>query len=225
MRMQDRHGQLIPPSVLLPIAARFGLAQQVDRWVVQQVIDRLERQQPELAPGRFYVNITATSLVDESFVAFIAGILSPRTAPRFGIEIAESSLMLHAQPAANTVHALHDLGCGVSVDRISGRADALRFIAELPVDLLKLGPEFAQMTTDTDIAYIHAQALIGIARQLSLPVTVTGIETGEALHCARDLGAHLGQGVTIAPPAPFIVPAAPNAGGGQQAKVARGERN
>jgi Amt family ammonium transporter len=221
MRMLDAHGQLIPPSVLLPIAARFGLAQQLDRWVVQQVIDRLDCHGPELGPGRFYVNITATSLVDESFVGFVAGLLSRRTAPRFGIEIAEGSLMLHAQLAADTVRSLHDLGCGISVDRISGRADALSFISELPVGLLKLGPEFAQMRTESDIAYIHAQALIGIARQLSRPVTVTGIETGEALQCARTLGAQLGQGVAIAPPTPFIVQAGANDDGARQDQVAR----
>jgi Amt family ammonium transporter len=206
IRLTDSAGQLIPPSVLLPIAARFGLAQQLDRWVVGRVLDWLEGEHPERRRRRLYVNITASSLVDESFVDFIASRLTGRTVPALGIEIPEHAIMLHPAAGERTIHALNTLGCGVSIDRLSGRADAIEFLAGLPVSLLKLGPEFAGMTSVTDIPYVHAEAMVRIAHGLSRPVAVTGIETQDALRCTQILGAELAQGVAIAPAAPLILP-------------------
>lgn len=206
IRVADNTGQLIPPSVLLPVAARFGLAQQVDRWVVRRVLDWLDDDGPEHKRRRLYVNITTASLTDESFVDFVTARLSGRSAPTLGIEIPEPALMLHPEAAMRTIRDLDALGCGVSIDRLSGRADALELVASLPVSLLKLGPEFAGMRSVTDIAHLHAEAMVKIAHRLSRLVAVTGIETPQALHCTRLLGAELAQGVAVAPATPLIVP-------------------
>jgi len=204
LRMTDRAGQLIPPSVLLPVASRFGLAQQVDRWVVQRLLDWVDPTRASRDQPRFYVNITASTLVDESFITFLDNVLAGRAGSMLGIEIPERDIMLHSEAAERTIRALHALGCKVSIDRISGRADAIDTITGLPLSLLKLGPEFAGMTAADDIAYLHAEAMIRIAQKLSLPVAVTGIESERALLCVTKLGAEFAQGVAVAPPAPLI---------------------
>lgn len=207
LRLTDASGQLIPPTALLPIASRFGLAQELDRWVVERLLRWLEAGQAQRRRRRFHVNITASSLVDDSFVSFLADQLTEQTAPSLGIEIPERDILLHPDAAAYTVRAVHALGCAVSIDRISGRADAIEPIARLPVDLLKLGPEFALMSSADDIAYVHAEAMVRIVKRLSLPVAVTGIETEQALRCATAIGADLAQGVAIAPAITLIPPA------------------
>jgi diguanylate cyclase (GGDEF)-like protein/PAS domain S-box-containing protein len=206
LRMTGRGGQLIPPSALLPLASRFGLAQQVDRWILRRLLNWLDRGHAPQRQGRFYVNITASSLVDESFVAFLQDALADRDSSLLGIEIQERDIMLHYEAAARTIRALDARGCRVAIDRISGRAEAIDAIADLPVSLLKLGPEFSAIATVGDITYVHTEAMIRIAHKLSLPVTATGIETEYALLCVRDLGAEFAQGVAVAPPA-LLIPA------------------
>jgi len=207
LRLTDASGQLIPPTALLPIASRFGLAQELDRWVLKRLAAWLEAGGPQRLRRRFHVNITASSLVDESFVSFLADQLTERTMPALGIEIPERDILLHPEAAARTVRGLAGIGCAVSIDRISGRADAIERIAGLPVDLLKLGPELARMTCSHDIVYVHAEAMARIADRLSMPVAVTGIETEQALRCAQEIGADLAQGVVIAPAVTLIPPA------------------
>jgi len=210
IRLSDRQGKLIPPSVLLPIAARFGLAQALDQWVIRRTLSWLASRVNEPWPTRLYVNIMASSLVDESFTHFLQTVLPKSLAPRFGIEIAEANIMLHPEAARRTIRQINAMGCGVSIDRVSGRADAIALLSGLPLSLLKLSPDFSTMTADSDMTYIQAKALVRIAHKLSLPLAVTSVETRDTLACVRRLGAEFGQGVAIAPAAPLILPSEQN---------------
>ncbi len=205
LRLSDRSGQLIPPSVLLPIASRFGLAQDIDRWVIQRIVDSNRRSKAIRWAGRLYVNITASTLVDESFVEFVERALAQRSSAAPGIEIPEQAIMTHADAAERTIRGLHAIGCHISVDRLTGRVEALELLADLPVTLLKLGPEFSTMSAVDDATYLQAQAMTRIAHGLRRAVAVTAIETEQTLLCARQLGAELAQGVAIAPAAPLVM--------------------
>jgi diguanylate cyclase (GGDEF)-like protein len=213
IRLSDRRGRLIPPNVLLPIAARFGLAQALDRWVLRRVLTWLSGRADDPWPARLYVNITSSSLVDESFTHFLQAELPNKSmARRLGIEIAEASVVLHAEAACRKICQINAMGCGVSIDQITGRADSIALLSSLPVSLLKLSPDFSAMAAENDLTYIQAQALVRVAHKLSLPLAVTGIETRDTLACVKRLGAEFGQGVAIAPAAPLILPSDQDAG-------------
>jgi len=207
IRLSDRQGKLIPPSVLLPIAARFGLAQALDQWVIRRTLSWLASRVNEPWPARLYVNIMASSLVDESFTQFLQAVLPNKSmARRLGIEIAEASVMLHTEAARRTICQINAMGCAVSIDQITGRADSIALLSSLPVSLLKLSPDFSSMAAESELTYIQAQALARVAHKLSLPLAVTSVETRDTLACVRRLGAEFGQGVAIAPAAPLILP-------------------
>jgi len=207
IRLSDRQGKLIPPNVLLPIAARFGLAQALDQWVIRRVLNWLARRVNDPWPARLYVNITSSSLVDESFTQFLQAVLPNKSmARRLGIEIAEASVMLHTEAARRTICQINAMGCAVSIDQITGRADSIALLSSLPVSLLKLSPDFSSMAAESELTYIQAQALARVAHKLSLPLAVTSVETRDTLACVRRLGAEFGQGVAIAPAAPLILP-------------------
>ena len=199
LRMKDADGQLIPPTQLVRSASRYGLASALDRLIIRRVLDFLMSTDPSRRRRRLYVNITTSSILDASFASWLEDNVPAAIAPFIGIEIKESILLLHPEPARGLVAAARAIGCGVAVDHVSGAVEALSHILSLPVSLLKLSPAFSKMTAAGDITYIQADALVQIAHQASLPVAITNIETRDALRCVRQLRADFAQGVAISP--------------------------
>jgi EAL domain-containing protein (putative c-di-GMP-specific phosphodiesterase class I) len=88
---------------------------------------------------------------------------------------------------------MDDFGTGYS---------SLAYIKQFPIDTLKIDrcfvAELAQNASDIAIV----QAIIILARTLSLAVVAEGIETVEQYELLRNLGCTYGQGFYFAPPLP-----------------------
>jgi len=89
LRMLDLEGDLIFPNDFLPIAERFGLMSQIDRWVVDSAIETLG-QRPDLS---VFVNLSPSSLADKELLKFIEGRIEESKFQRFriGFEITETA--------------------------------------------------------------------------------------------------------------------------------------
>jgi diguanylate cyclase (GGDEF)-like protein/PAS domain S-box-containing protein len=67
LRLQDPGGEIIQPNRFIPVAERFGLMPQVDRWVVISALSSLKKF-PDLEP---FINISGASLGDETLLELI----------------------------------------------------------------------------------------------------------------------------------------------------------
>jgi hypothetical protein len=105
IRLKGPGGILIPPTVFLYTAERFGMAVEIDQWVTAQAIDLLERlqAQPSLALA---VNISASSLQSDVFITFLRQALTSRHVEpsRLIFEVGEAVAM------ANLERYVRDLG-------------------------------------------------------------------------------------------------------------------
>ena len=66
LRMVDDDGDLIPPATFLYVAERFGLVEEIDRWVVREARSRMRRGRGARRPATtvFAVNLSAKSIQD-----------------------------------------------------------------------------------------------------------------------------------------------------------------
>jgi diguanylate cyclase (GGDEF)-like protein/PAS domain S-box-containing protein len=204
LRLKNSDDQLIPPTRLFALASRYGLAPQLDRWIIKRISDWLLDPEPHARRRRFYVNIAGLSVMDESFVGWLQDNVPASIARFLGFEIKEADAMRHPQAAGRMITAMRSMGCGAAIDHVSGAVDALSFILCLPLTLMKLHPAFAKMSTPGEPLFIQAEALVRIAHQASLPVAVTHVESEHALDCVQRLGADFAQGVVVSPAVPLI---------------------
>jgi predicted signal transduction protein with EAL and GGDEF domain len=75
LRMVGDDGDLIPPAAFLPVAERFGLIQEIDRWVVRHAVELLARMQAAGDDVVLEVNLSAKSITDPELPAVIKGLL------------------------------------------------------------------------------------------------------------------------------------------------------
>ena len=100
-------------------------------------------------------------------------------------------------------------GASVALQNMGAERTGISYLDELRPDIVKLdrrltaGLEYEKARRDL------VGAIIAFAHELGVTVGIVGIETEGDLRCAREMGADLGQGFYLGPPAPRIQAADP----------------
>jgi diguanylate cyclase (GGDEF)-like protein len=204
------HG-LLTPDRFLPLAESAGLITTLDRAMLRRACRQARIWQDALAePPVVAVNLAAVRLADRRTVRDVLSVLEQTglTPDRLQLEITEHA----ALDAPDTLQIIRDLaGCGVGLaldDFGTGRAH-LAQLAELPghgVRTLKLPADFLRRPTNggaiaDDPARVRVfAAIIDLAHELGMSVTVEGVETAGHDELVRGLGADLAQGLHYARP-------------------------
>jgi predicted signal transduction protein with EAL and GGDEF domain len=70
LRMTGDSGKVIPLSVFMPAAERYGLMSAIDRWVVHAVFTTLANTEHR-REGQYSINLSGASVGDERFLEFL----------------------------------------------------------------------------------------------------------------------------------------------------------
>ncbi len=110
------------------------------------------------------------------------------------VEIDERILSDRMEDTAKTLDTLKSLGVGVVLDRFGSGLSSLRLLRELPFDQVKIDQDLLRHAPHEDSTAAIVHTLINLARQLSLTVAASGIETADQDSFLRNAGCHLLQG-------------------------------
>jgi diguanylate cyclase (GGDEF)-like protein/PAS domain S-box-containing protein len=197
----------VSPAAFIPIAEESGLITQLTDGVVQRACAQLrdwQRAFPAFANLHVHVNASARDVADPEFVLRVRQALQAcGLAPRhLVIELTENILMAQLSAAIGTLHALRELGVGLSVDDFGTGYSSLSHLSVLPIDSLKIDMSFVRhlRAGSKEAAVIRAIVLLGTS--LGKQVIAEGVETLAQMELLRDLGCDLGQGYYMARPLP-----------------------
>jgi diguanylate cyclase (GGDEF)-like protein/PAS domain S-box-containing protein len=198
VRMLDRGGQVLAPNRFIPIAERFGLIEQIDRWVLARAAE-LARAGRSVA-----VNISAHTLNDPATIELLQNELhTGLPAGKISFEITETAALSDIDTAREFAERLSRMGCGFALDDFGTGYGSLMHLKRLPITALKIDMEFIQnLSRDTADRHI-VQALVGIAHGLGLTTVAEGVENLETLELLRELGIDQAQGFYIGRPGPI----------------------
>lgn len=105
VRMRNEQGALISPGAFIPAAERYDLMHMVDRWVLNEAL--MQRgAQLAASPGLIVsLNLSANSLNDPAFPAFIKALIaqSPLPPERIHFEITETAAVTNFGPAVEII--------------------------------------------------------------------------------------------------------------------------
>ncbi|NJO71601.1 MAG: EAL domain-containing protein [Oscillatoriales cyanobacterium RM1_1_9] len=69
LRLRDDEGNLIPPAIFLPIAERYQLMPQVEKWVFQAFLEQLSQANSRVLENcRFAINLSEFHLINYQFI-------------------------------------------------------------------------------------------------------------------------------------------------------------
>jgi EAL domain-containing protein (putative c-di-GMP-specific phosphodiesterase class I) len=198
---------LLDPGEFVAIAEDTGLIGPIGRWVQEtacrQVLEWHE-QQPDRRPIDISVNLSARQVVHRDLADSVAEILD-RTGlepARLKLEITESVLVEESASATATLEALSELGVRLILDDFGTGYSSLAYLNRFPFDGLKIDRSFVEgLGVEQDRTAI-VEAIIGMARALSLDAIAEGLENEVQLMELRRLGCDYAQGHLFSPALP-----------------------
>ena len=198
VRMIEGDNHIIYPNAFIPAAERFGLMSKVDKWVVERVIETIGEEDG----FRTFINLSASSLRDESLLGFIENSLkgSKRISNCIGFEITEFTSITNMDRARKWMDKLRALGCRFALDDFGMGYSSFAHLVDLPVDFVKIEGSFVQ-SLDTDAASrAIVKAIVSVCQLMGKEVIAEAVETESVRKILRRLKVKYGQGNYLKPP-------------------------
>ncbi|HVQ58224.1 MAG TPA: EAL domain-containing protein [Solirubrobacterales bacterium] len=190
---------LLDPAEFVSVAEDSGLIEPIGRWVqdraCRQALD-WHRLRPDARPFDVAVNLSARQVAHRDLPQTVAEILA-RTGlepEHLRLEITESVLVEESATAISSLEALNELGVRLVLDDFGTGYSSLAYLNRFPFHALKIDRSFVDALGIEQERTAIVEAIIGMARALSLEVIAEGVESEVQLAELRRLGCDYAQG-------------------------------
>lgn len=199
LRMQAEDGTLVSPGEFLPLAERFGLLPTLDRWVVEQILDKLG-QHSDL---NVFVNLSATSLNDYSLLEYVHDRLQddPDVASHLIFEVTETAAISDRDQVYYWVQRLRELGCSFAIDDFGTGFSTFSYLRKMPVDFVKIDGSFIRNLDTDPTNQALVEAMTRVSHSLGKKVIAEWVESESVAQRLKELGVEYGQGYYYGRPA------------------------
>nr|BFE63683.1 hypothetical protein GCM10020063_082090 [Dactylosporangium thailandense] len=191
----------LEPDAFVPLAERIGVIGDLGRWVLQEASTRAALWQRRLPALQLNVNVSPRQLDDDGFAAQVLAILE-RTGFFPGnlvLEVTEGAVIGERASVAQLA-VLSNAGIRIALDDFGTGYSSLRYLARLPVDVLKLDRGFVAELDGTSRGGAVAQAVLRLGQILHLDTVAEGVESEAQARELTLLGCHKAQGFYFARP-------------------------
>lgn len=198
VRLWDPEAQrVVPPAAFIGPAERYQLIDQIDRWMLREVLSRLSVLSEVMASiSQVSINLSAYSLRDPKLADHVLGMLNSFQFPahKLCIEITESEAIVNVSAAKSFMEALKVHGVRFALDDFGTGFASFGYLKQLPFDTVKIDGAFVRdMDTDHANAAMVA-SMVQMAEALSLPVVAEFVERPVLAEQLRALGVAYAQG-------------------------------
>jgi PAS domain S-box-containing protein len=199
LRMIGRNGEVILPGAFLPVAERYGLITEIDRWVITQAVRLAAKSNRTIE-----ANLSATSVEAADLLLFIERQIERDGADPANLvfEITETALMKDITAGMEFSRGLREIGCGLALDDFGTGYGSFTYLKNLPLTYVKIDIEFVRdLTTNSANRHVVA-AMVSLAKAFGLQTIAEGVENEETLTLLRANGVDFAQGYHLGQPRP-----------------------
>jgi len=199
LRMIGRDGLVIMPGAFLPVAEKFGLIAEIDRWVIKQAIALAGTGR------RVEANLSADSIGNLDLLPLIEHELRECGADPGNVvfEITETALMGDIGNGESFARGLAEMGCGLALDDFGTGFGSFTYLKALPIQYLKIDIDFVRDLASNRANQHLVKAIVGLAEGFGHRTIAEGVEDAETLDLLGGYGVDFAQGYHLGRPAPI----------------------
>ncbi|BAU48065.1 diguanylate cyclase [Sulfurifustis variabilis] len=202
IRMLDDSGQLIMPSGFLPAAERFGLAADIDRWVIANAIESLARQRKTAPTLRYSINLSGQTLSQPVVCDLVQEKLRETgldpTALIF--EVTETVAIADMATAQVFLSRLREMGCRTALDDFGSGMSSFAYLRDLPVDFVKIDGRFVRNLAGNEVDRAMVKAMNEIVHALGKRTIAEFVENEASFRLLAEFGVDYAQGYHLGRP-------------------------
>lgn len=206
IRLVDAHGFVVSPMSFIPAAERYGIMQDIDRWMLSHSLELLSKLDNNGGGSEIYaINISGQSFGNENFFKFVVDQLekcdfSPR---QICFEITETAAITNWKQALNFVSELKSIGCFFALDDYGSGMSSFPYLKQLPVDFVKIDGSLIRDICDDNIDFAMVETINKIAHDMGMFTIAEYVETQPVYEKLQELGVDYMQGFLFHLPLPF----------------------
>jgi EAL domain-containing protein (putative c-di-GMP-specific phosphodiesterase class I) len=201
LRMVGDDGEVILPAAFIDTAERFGLIQEIDRWVARQAIHLLVDHDVRLE-----VNVSGKSMGDLAFPELVEREIAATgiDPARLVFEITETAAIANMEQARAFAERLTRLGCRFALDDFGAGFSSFYYLKYLPLDYLKIDGDFIRSLTSSVTDQLVVKSMVDIARGMGMKTIAEFVEEAETVAMLRQKGVDYSQGYFHGAPRPVV---------------------
>ncbi len=202
--LQWRHPEkgMMPPGEFISVAEKSKLILPIGEWVLKTACRQFKSwEEMGVSPDYVAVNYSGIQFKEKDSVAEISSILQETNLDpqHLELEITESILMENTSAAISTLFELSELGIQLAIDDFGTGFSSLTYLAQLPVDTLKIDRSFVIYLPETTSSAI-ASTIVSLGKVLGMKVVAEGVETGAQKEFLRSIRCDCMQGFLYSKP-------------------------
>jgi diguanylate cyclase (GGDEF)-like protein/PAS domain S-box-containing protein len=201
LRWRTATGQMVPPSVFIPVVEDLGLIFALGEWVLRSACSEAMRWSHNIYVS---VNVSAAQLTDPTFVGIVDEILSDTgLAPeRLELEITESMVLDNVVIAEGILRTLRNHGIGIALDDFGTGFSSLSLVKKLPLTRIKIDKSFVDQIGDDGKSTAVIDAVLALCDGYGLSTTAEGVENSNQQYILTAKGCDSLQGYLFGKPGP-----------------------
>lgn len=205
LRLQDEQGGMITPDVFLPVAHEFGLASNIDLWVIENTLRFMTENRARMPARRYAINLSSPSICRAKFPLEVSQLLSKYQIEAWQLifEVTESYALMNAEQAQITLQHLQQLGCQIAIDDFGTGYASYARLKNVNANILKIDGSFIRNMVSNSLDYQIVASICHLARMKKMQVVAEFVENEEIRQAVTTLGIDYMQGYLIGAPQPL----------------------
>ena len=203
LRLRDDDGQMVPPSLFIPLAEESGMVDELTWFVFDRVCSLLGSGcVPQLSAVS--VNLSMQQFMSDDLVTHISAALQRYDVPanRLKLEITERVMLGDLERAQRVMKLLSGQGVRFYLDDFGTGYSNVATMMELPFDCIKLDHSLIQRLPGSERTTVIIDAMLDLFHSIGCEVVAEGVENEEQARALAERGADWLQGYYYARPMP-----------------------
>jgi diguanylate cyclase (GGDEF)-like protein len=202
VRWQHPLRGMVAPSAFISVAEESGLIIPLGEWILREACREAASWSKRLAIA---VNLSPIQFRHGDLAATVHSILleTGLSPDRLELEITEGVLIDDFSRAISILRRLKSLGVKIAMDDFGTGYSSLSYLQKFPFDKIKIDRSFVSNVQANPQSATIIRAVIGLGRELNLPIVAEGVETQGELDFLTEEACHEIQGYLVGRPAPI----------------------
>jgi PAS domain S-box-containing protein len=199
LRMAGEDGTVHLPGEFLPVAERYGLISEIDRWVIGRAVQMAAAG----VPTEF--NLSGHSLDDPDVLRELEHqIAATGVDPSLlVVEVTETAVVDQFEAARRFAERIRELGCTLALDDFGTGFANLSYLKHIPAQHLKIDIEFVRDLVHSETDQRLVAGIVAFARAFDQKTVAEGVEDEATLIRLKELGVDMVQGYLLGRPRPL----------------------
>lgn len=206
LRIISESGEVLSPAEFIPLAEKYNLMHEIDRWVLTNVLAWVREHQQQYGLPRLLINLSGLSFIDSEFLDFSMEQLQQDgiDPSRIAFEITETAAVDNLDLARGFMHRIRSLGCRFALDDFGTGFSTFAYLKNLPIDYLKIDGSLVRNLATDEMDMEMVRAINQIGHTVGARTIAEFVENDEILDILRELGVDYAQGYGLQKPQELV---------------------